>query len=241
MLEDLKKKKSLLVIRNLVVAELVLYLAFLGIALSADWAEFYAKLPKSNFISFTIFEFASLAIIQIVLIVVIVTRTVREENDINEIVKTGEHERLEFKTSLRWDPQKNQVNKELERSVMKTITAFLNSDGGNLVIGLTDNKKVFGLELDKASLARNSDDGFENHFNNLFVAMIGPEFRQHAKLSFHRVDDKKVSLVEVSRAHRPAYLKTEKGEDFFIRTGNATTPLKVSQVAPYISSRWANK
>ena len=68
--------------------------------------------------------------------------------------------------------------------------------------------------------------------------MLGPEFRQYVRLSFHTLDDKSVSLVQVDRAHRPAYLKTEKGEDFFIRTGNATTALKVSQVASYISAQW---
>lgn len=139
---------------------------------------------------------------------------------------------------MRWDVKRDQINKDLERGVMKTITAFLNSAGGNLVIGVDDHSQVFGLESDMASLAKQNHDGFENHFNNLFVSMIGPEFRQYVKLSFHYLGNKSVSLVQVEQAHRPAYLKTEKGEDFFIRTGNATTSLKVSQVAPYISSQW---
>jgi len=130
------------------------------------------------------------------------------------------------------------VSKELERGVMKTITAFLNSSGGSLVIGVDDHNQVYGLESDLASLAKQNHDGFENHFNNLFVSMIGPEFRQYVRISFHYIDNKSVGLIQVDQAHRPAYLKTEKGEDFFIRTGNATTSLKVSQVASYISSQW---
>ena len=238
MLQDFKKKKSLLVIRNLVVAEVVAYGAFMILALTMDWAETYLALPIAKYLSFTVLEFASLAIIQIGLIVVVVTKSVHEEQDIKDIIRLDEHERLEFKTSLRWDVKRDQVNKELERGVMKTIAAFLNSNGGSLVIGVDDNRQIYGLEPDLGSLAKQNHDGFENHFNNLFVAMIGPEFRQHVKLTFDYINNKSVVLIQVTPAHRPAYLKTEKGEDFFIRTGNATTSLTVSQVAPYISSQW---
>lgn len=238
MLHDFKKKRSLVVIRNLVLAEVAAYFLFLIIALSAYWAEIYRNLAISHYLSFTVLEFSSLALVQIILIVVVVTRSVHEEEDIKDIIRSEEHEQLEFKTSLRWDVKRNQVNKDLERGVMKTITAFLNSQGGTLVIGVDDSQEVFGLESDIGSLAKQNQDGFENHFNNLFVAMIGPEFRQYVRLAFDYIENKRVALVKVMPAHQPAYLKTEKGEDFFIRTGNATTPLKVSQVASYVSSQW---
>ena len=241
MVEESKRKKSLRIIRNLVIAEVVAYGLFLLLALSTDWGDAYLKFPISKYLSFTVLEFASLAIVQIALIVVVVTRSIHEEQDIKDIIRTGEHEQLEFKTTLRWDVKRDQVNKELERGVMKTITAFLNSAGGTLVIGVDDHGQIYGLESDMTSLAKQNHDGFENHFNNLFGSMIGPEFRQYVKLSFHYFDNKSVSLVQVSQAHRPAYLKTEKGEDFFIRTGNATTSLTVSQVAPYISSQWRER
>ena len=227
-----------MVIRNLVIAEIVAYGLFMLLALSADWAEMYQKSFIYNYLSFTILEFAGLAIVQIAIIVVVVTRSIKEEQDIRDIINSGEHEQLEFKTSLRWDVKRDQVNKELERGVMKTVTAFLNSAGGSLVIGVDDHNQVYGLESDLASLTKQNHDGFENHFNNLFVSMIGPEFRQYVRISFHYINNKSVGLVQVDQAHRPAYLKTEKGEDFFIRTGNATTSLKVSQVASYISSQW---
>ena len=238
MIKNLGQKKSVLIIRNLVIAEIAYYLVFMALALSMDWGNAYFELPISRYLSFTVLEFTILGVIQIALIVLVVNRSIKEEQNIKDIIHQSEHEQLEFKTSLRWDVKRDQVNKELERGVMKTITAFLNSAGGTLVIGVDDHRQVFGLESDLASLAKQNHDGFENHFNNLFVSMIGPEFRQYVKLSFHYINNKSVSLVQVDQAHRPAYLKTEKGEDFFIRTGNATTSLKVSQVASYISSQW---
>jgi len=239
MIQPIRNKKTLRIVRNLVLAEVVAYSVFLVVALSAHWAHLYRSLALSHYISFTILEFGGLATVQIALVILVVTRSLKEESDIHEILRMGEHERAEFKTSFRWDVQRNQVNKDLERSVMKTIAAFLNSEGGSLVIGVDDQRQVRGLTPDMLSLTKHSHDGFENHFNNVFVAMIGPEFRQFVKLSFHDLNAESVCLVQVDRAHRPAYLTTDKGEDFFIRTGNATTSLKMSEVAAYVAS-WKN-
>jgi len=66
--------------------------------------------------------------------------------------------------------------------------------------------------------------------------MIGPEFRRLVKLKFDNTGGKTLCLVDIEPGRKPAYLKTGDGEDFYIRTGNATTPLKMSEVATYISS-----
>ncbi|MBI2064784.1 MAG: putative DNA binding domain-containing protein [Candidatus Yanofskybacteria bacterium] len=159
----------------------------------------------------------------------------------NGLLSGGEHERLEFKTSLRWDMKLNKVNKSLERAVMKTIAAFLNSAGGRLAIGVDDSGQVVGLENDYRSLPKSNADGFQNHFTNIFHSMIGPEFRQFVDLSLQKKDGKDFCLVNVLPADRPAYLRTEENEDFFIRTGNGTTSLKLSEAASYIDSHWRGK
>ncbi|MDP3792978.1 MAG: putative DNA binding domain-containing protein [bacterium] len=158
-----------------------------------------------------------------------------------KIIAEGEHERLEFKTSFRWDMRQNKVNKNLERAVMKTIVAFLNSDGGQLVIGVDDTSKVIGLENDFKSLSKPNSDGFQNHFTNIFHTMVGPEFRQFIELSFHDVDNQNCCLVRVQPANRPTYLRLDNGEEFYIRTGNGTTGLKLSEAAAYADSHWRGK
>lgn len=228
-------------LRNLIFAELVAYAIFLMIALAAHWALLYRQYFASvaRYVPFTILEFIALAAVQVALIIVVVIRALGEDVEVDEIIRNGEHERAEFKSTFRWDLQRGQVNREMERSVMKTIAAFLNSQGGNLIIGVDDQRRVQGLQPDLASLNKHDHDGFENHFNNVFVSMIGPEFRRFVKLTFHDLVGKSICLVQVNRAHAPAYLRHDRGEDFFIRTGNATTALKVSEVAAYVTS-WRN-
>ena len=48
-------------------------------------------------------------------------------------------------------------------------------------------------------------------------------------------------LVAVAASPRPAYFTDEGREEFFVRTGNGTTALKVSEAAAYIETRWSNK
>ena len=232
----LGKEKLFAILKKLIIVEVLAYLAFMGLALVADWGQIYEKFVLAKYIRFEIVEFLFLGLSQLVIIFVVFARSLAEEGDINELLKQGEHEKMEFKTSLRWDAKRGQVNKELEKAVMKTVSVFLNSGGGCLLIGINDKNKPLGLEEDFTSLSKPDTDGFENHFNNIFNSMLGPEFRRLVKLDFENVDGKLVCLVSVRPSQRPAYLKTENGENFYIRTGNVTTPLKMSETANYISS-----
>ncbi len=53
-----------------------------------------------------------------------------------------------------WDYKENKNNKQLEFVIAKTISAFMNSDGGLLVLGIDDNKTVLGIEPDIQLLTR---------------------------------------------------------------------------------------
>ena len=237
----LKSKKSRAILRNLILAEIIAYMAFMLLALAADWGQLYEDFIFSNYVPFEVIEFSFLGLFQLGLIFLVFMIETGEEKDIAEMMESGEHDKLEFKTSLRWDVQRQQVNKELEKTVMKTVAAFLNSEGGHLLIGVSDSGQPIGLESDFHSLPKCDSDGFENHFNNLFNNMIGPEFRRKVRLKFSNIWGKTICLVNIESSHKPVYLKTGNSEDFYIRTGNVTTPLRMSEVATYVSSWWKNK
>ena len=76
------------------------------------------------------------------------------EDGVIQLLRTGESETLEFKSSLRWDAKRSQLNKKLEEVVLKTIGAFNNSRGGILVIGVDDGGNILGLENDYSTLKK---------------------------------------------------------------------------------------
>ena len=155
-----------------------------------------------------------------------------------DIILNAENRNLEFKQTFRWDVRQKIVNRSLEKAVMKSIASFLNFNGGNLIIGLADNKTVFGLEQDYKTLDKQNRDGFENHFNNIFHGALGARFREFVKLRFETLNDREVCLVEALPSDGPVYLKANNSEEFYIRTGNSATPLTMSETADYIKSRW---
>ncbi|MCP4361657.1 MAG: ATP-binding protein, partial [Chloroflexi bacterium] len=76
------------------------------------------------------------------------------------LIEQGEHERLEFKSSLRWDVRQKVVNKKLPYVIAKTLAAMMNSNGGYLLIGVADDGRILGIEQDIQSLNKKNLDGF---------------------------------------------------------------------------------
>jgi len=155
-----------------------------------------------------------------------------------DLLAMDEGEHLEFKSSLRFDHKTGRANRELEKAAMKTIAALLNSKGGHLVLGVDNARQIVGLSHDYPLLQRQNADGFENHFTQIFNSMIGPEFRHLIKLNFENIGGAEICIVRATPSNRPVYLKSDSNEHFYIRTGNTTTYLKLSEIEAYSRTRF---
>lgn len=159
--------------------------------------------------------------------------------DPRALIEEGEGLFIEFKETLRNDIRKGEVSKELERVVMKTIVGFLNSSGGTLIIGVSDDGVVKGLDGDYKTLPKKNRDGLENHISMLIKTTIGLYFTKYINVKFEKIDDKDVCLITVLESHKPAYLKDgDKKEEFFVRVGNSTQPFSMSEASEYIKTKW---
>ena len=157
------------------------------------------------------------------------------------LIDRGEGQHVEFKETLRYDAHKGEISRELEKMVLKTIVAFLNSEGGTLLIGVNDNGDIVGLENDYKVLVKKNRDGFENHLTMLVKTLIGLPFIKYVKTKFESVDEKDICVVSVKEGHKPAYLQNaDKKEDFFVRVGNSTQPFSMSETEEYIRTHWKN-
>ncbi len=157
---------------------------------------------------------------------------------IGDLIKLGESYVLEFKSTLQWDVIQGMQNSELRNSSLKTIAAFLNSQGGTLVIGVEDDGAIFGLEHDLRLLA-GSRDKFEQLFTRLVTDTIGVSIAPLYRLRFEAVDGKEVCIVDVERSSEPAFMKTNGRKQFFVRVGNTSRPLDHEEMLRYIETNWA--
>src|SRR4030043_274919 len=76
---------------------------------------------------------------------------------------------------------------ELEINCLKTMCAFMNADGGDLVIRVSDDRSVVGLDHDYRTLPKPNRDGFENYMINQ-VSKIGDLFLRYVRFRFYEVD-----------------------------------------------------
>ena len=158
--------------------------------------------------------------------------------DIFELLNLSEGQCLEFKSSLRYDMNTRQVNQNLELVVLKTVCAFLNADGGTLLIGLSDDKEVIGIENDYMVLRIQNQDGFENHLLGLISNCIGNYYLRFIDMRFHNVLGKDLCQVNVLSCPKPAFLTNKGKQDFYVRTGNTSRPFSISESSEYIRDKW---
>ena len=84
----------------------------------------------------------------------------RAHRNAEELIKRGESKTLEFKSTLRWNLKEDRKDdKFVTHATLKTIAAFLNTEGGDLLIGVADDGSIVGIERDQLE----SDDKFMRH------------------------------------------------------------------------------
>lgn len=158
----------------------------------------------------------------------------KEQISTQEIIRQGESDNVEFKSTLRWNLFINKKDKNIEHAALKTIAAFLNSRGGILLIGVDDSGKILGLETDQFA----NHDKLLLHLNKLISDRIGTLFTQNIHASVEKVDGTDLLRIDCQPSTKPAYLKDGQQEYFYIRTGPSTTALALSKVYSYIQERF---
>ncbi len=167
------------------------------------------------------------------------------ESDLPVILKKGETEHTEFKSSLRWDYRELKVNAVLETVILKSIAAFANGKGGSLIIGVNDNGEVLGLEPDFNTLKKQDADGFELHLRRLIKNQFGISFSTaHLEITFPEVTGKSLCVIRVTPSNQPLYLKMKnkngnETEKFYVRMGNASQEISsLREIQQYIKNRF---
>ncbi|MEA2082474.1 MAG: putative DNA binding domain-containing protein [Elusimicrobiota bacterium] len=105
-------------------------------------------------------------------------------NDIKKVISRGESETLEFKkTSSDW------------KAIIKTISAFGNTRGGNIFIGVSDAGKVSGVQIGRKTIEDLVHKIKENTDPKIFLGV-----------SVEKADKKEIILIRVvENNHKPVF------------------------------------
>jgi hypothetical protein len=154
----------------------------------------------------------------------------------NSPVELGETEETEFKSTLRVNMATRERDPKMEFSALRALASLLNSNGGKLVIGVSDDGKAVGIGID----GFDSEDRMSLHLNNLIHERIGSHHSAHIRVRFEEYEAARIMAITCSRARLPVFLKDGSNEKFFIRSGTTTRELTGIQQLEYIKSRFGS-
>ena len=212
-------------------------------------------LPESEMLSELIQSRRNFAIISLISFTIVLIATVylwiRYQRDIkqnalppavNEMtddkvlqaIAAGEDDRLEFKSTLRWNLRTNKPDKAMEIACLKTMAAFLNSEGGTLLVGVEDDGNILGIGADQFP----NEDKFLLHFNNLINQHLGLETTDSFSFDIRHLETGDIMIVDCLPSPAPVYVTHDKKEDFYVRVGPGTRPLTTRDALEYIRNHF---
>ena len=158
----------------------------------------------------------------------------RAKEEALAIIASGESEKLEFKSTITTNIQTGENDKRMEKAVLKTIVAFLNTTGGILMIGVSDDGSIYGVDEKEFD----SRDKMNLHFTHMISSRIGDEFFPYISFRVIDMDDEKAIIrVDCARCKKPVFLKDGKVEEFYVRSGPSSVMLTGSNLVNYVNNK----
>src|SRR5207244_12098233 len=124
-------------------------------------------------------------------------------------------------------------------TVLKTIAAFLNTEGGDLIIGVNNTGEMVGIENDQFE----TEDKFMLHLAQAVRNGLGDRASTCIDPRVQKLNGKSVCLVACQRSPEPVFLKwkgvtadTPNG-DFYVRSGPGSVKLVPESIGEFIKTR----
>ena len=156
------------------------------------------------------------------------------ENEIRELINTKENDKIEFKQTFNLDIKTYTVRKELEFGCFKTIAGFLNTKGGDLLIGVSDNSEILGIDEEVNKFHKGSTDIFLQFVANKIQSIFGKEIYLLLKWNIFKIQNKNLLRIQCKPSDKEVYIKDE----FYVRSNPRTDKLEGKALVEYIKKRF---
>lgn len=151
----------------------------------------------------------------------------------------AERDEIEFPVMLEHLPAPRLRAYRRPTSIAEKLDATLNTEGGDLLVGVADDRTVLGIEHDRLE----SDDRFMRHLAQVVRNGLGDRASTCIDPNTQIVDGKTVCLVSCQRSPEPVFLRWKGMEsdprgDFCVRSGPGTVRLGEEDTEAYIRTRF---
>lgn len=157
---------------------------------------------------------------------------------IRDMITSGEDKNTEFKQTIVYDTRKKDRDQIITDMWIKTVAAFLNTNGGDLLIGVSDDKNITGMNFEMKKYFKKGEDYQDNlmkHVKNILKDYIGEPFYPYINSQLVEIDDDYVLWINCKPSDKEVFVK---GKDFYVRTHPATDKLEGQKAIDYIKRRF---
>jgi hypothetical protein len=161
--------------------------------------------------------------------------------ELEELIAGRESDRLEFKSTARYNAHTGAADSRLEHVILKTIAGFANAKGGTLLIGVADDGQLLGLDGDLALMKKPDVDRYELWLTDFLEQTIGKAEATGVTITFPTIAGSQICRVDVAAAAAPVFVRPPgtQGHEFWVRVGNSTRLLTGNDMLTYHRQRWA--
>ncbi len=162
------------------------------------------------------------------------------KDDLDEIkhrISIGETKTFEYKEYMRFNKHKKEINNELKFKIVKTISSMMNTDGGQLIIGVKDSGEIGGLEIDYLTFPekkKQNRDGFRLYLKDCINSYIGPQYNDFYNISFLKIESKDICIININPSDTPVFIKKEGKHIFSIRCEGGNQILDSKETQDYL-------
>jgi hypothetical protein len=174
-----------------------------------------------------------------------------KKDEFSQLLEDGESATVEFKSRALWslDPKGTNIDRPLSPEqikygqnaskfiIAKTIASFLNTKGGDLIIGLLESKDdqaedyIMGIERDYRYINDKVVDGYQRMIiDSILRKYFDNDFfnRQSNYISFEfkKIQGKTLCRIKIKKSDSAVFLYAGNEDLFFVRTGAETRELK---------------
>src|SRR3989344_272097 len=182
-------------------------------------------------------------------------------SEIDNLIKKGENSRLEFKSDALWSLNKTEQEIKESKSydlhtfkhkaskviIAKSIAALLNSEGGNLIIGIKEKKsgsefEIVGIEEDLKKLKSLGKDAGKDGYKRMliddilrpyFPSKIYNQLNQYLIIDFEEPGEKIICNIRIKKSNEKIFLNLEGRKIFMIRTETEARQITDEELVDY--------
>ena len=154
-----------------------------------------------------------------------------------KLIARGEGHNVEFTQTGRINVHTGKQDEAMEAEIVRAVVGFLNSDGGDLLIGVCDDGRIAGID-DDIEITRNLDFYQQWLVGSLLSSKLSKSVvSQHVRAFPVSLEDHRIMLLRITRCDEPVWAKVGREEHLLVRNGNRTDRLDGHDVTAFIRNR----